>query len=482
MYEITLAANVFLWLAITLYYIRLPIASAFHPVSYYLFFHGFIFTFRPIVIYINQYTDLYNGYGFSPSQQDKITVMLATMLGLVCFVGTALRTGTAPIRFAQDRFIDLEREQLIKPYLFVAGLFTPLGVISALARWSTRANDSSDMVLDAATGSFINTTSTGYFDDLQILLAPLAVMLIWFYRFKWWTFIPFAVFIVLRGGTGGRWPILMACASVALMFLYQNRQKLPNIRASVLVVVALWLFQVVGSDRGAAIRKLFIDENSLSYINYNRKELGFLESMDFANLEFFEYIVYVVPQRSGTFGYFLNNLQIFTEPIPRILWEGKPVGAPIKLFSLFDYGYPIGMTYSLPGEGWMQLGFIGVIIWCSLFGWFYGWVYNKFQRSKQSTLAIIAFALFTPLSLQFFRDGLLLTLVKTHAWFLMPIVLTYGFARISAVPLADDLRLMAMRRIARKPRAIGTRLARLAPAARPPRRGVQSRRSGWPTE
>ena len=482
MYEIVLAANALLWLSITFYYVRLPIASVFHPVSYYLFFHGFIFTFRPIVVYIQQYTELYNGYGFFPSQQDKITVILATMLGLVCFVATALKTGTAPVRFAQDRFVDLEREQLIKPYLFVAGLFAPLGVISVLANWSTRANDSNDMVLDAATGSFINTTSTGYFDDLQLLLAPLAVMFIWLYRFKWWTFIPLAAFIVLRGGTGGRWPILMACASVALMFLYQNRQKFPNIKATVLVVVALWLFQVVGSDRGAVIRNLFIEDNSLSYLNYNRKELGFLEAMDFANLEFFEYIVYAVPQRTGTYGLFLNNLQVLTEPIPRMFWEGKPIGAPIKLFSLFDYGYPIGMTYSLPGEGWMQLGFIGVMIWCSLFGWFYGWVYNKFQRSSQSTLATIAFLLFTPLSLQFFRDGLLLTLVKTHAWFLMPIVLTYGFARMSAVPLADDLKLLAMRRISRQPRDVASRARKLRPDARQPGGRARLRKPGWPAE
>ena len=450
MYEVVLAANVLLWLGVTLFYIRLPFASAFHPASYYLFFHGFIFTFRPIVVYIQGYTSLYNGYGFSPSADDKITVMLGTMLGLVCFVGAALKAGNAPLKFAQDKFDDLERNELVKPFLFVAAVIVPLGLVSIFANWSTRSNDSTTMILDATSGRFVNTTSSGYFDDLQLMLAPLAVICIWLFRFRWWTFIPLAAFVALRGGTGGRWPILMACATVALMFLYEQRKRLPNLKAVGLLVVALWLFQLVGSDRGATIRNLFIEDNSLSSLNYNRQELGFLEAMDFANLEFYEYIVHAVPQRTGTYGYFLDNLQIFTEPVPRVLWPEKPVGPPIQLFSLFDYGYPIGMTYSLPGEGWMQLGYLGVAIWCGLFGWFYGWIYNKFQQSTQSNLATITFLLIMPLSFQFFRDGLLLTLIKSHAWFLMPVLMIYGFARLSAVPLADEIRLLAYRRAARR--------------------------------
>lgn len=450
MYEVILFANALLWLAITLYYVRLPLASAFHPVSYYLFFHGFIFVFRPIVVYIQGYTSLYNGYGFSPSPGDKITVILGTMLGLVCFVGTALKAGNAPLRFAQDKCNDFERRELVKPFLFASVLIVPLGLISVSANWATRSNDATTMIFDSAAGRFINTASTGYFDDFQVMLAPIAVICVWLFRFRWWTFIPLAAFIVLRGGTGGRWPILMACATVALMFLYQQRKKLPNLKAAGLLVAALWLFQLVGSDRGATIRNLFAEDNSLSALNYNRQELGFLEAMDFANLEFYEYIVHAVPQKTGTYSYFLGNLQIFTEPVPRIFWPDKPVGPPIQRFSLFDYGYPIGMTYSLPGEGWMQLGYLGVAIWCGLFGWFYGWLYSKFQRSAQSTLATIAFLLAMPLTFQFFRDGLLITMVKTHAWFLAPVLLIYWIARLSAVPLADEIRLKAYRRTARR--------------------------------
>lgn len=474
MYDFLLLANLVLWGALTFYYIRQPFASAYHPVSYYLFFHFLVFVFRPFFAWYRDYDGIYRGYQFSPTMEDKITVLIATMIGLVFFVLPAMRFGNAPPRFPQDRFNEAERKEMIRPYLFVAAVLVPLGLISVLANWDTRANDTGTMVMDAATGHTVNTTSNGYFDNLQLMLAPLTVLCVWLYRFKWWTFLPLLAFLILRGGTGGRWPIVMACATVALLFLYEHRRKWPNLRAIALGSVALAFFQFIGQDRGTAIRRLFIDDYSNLDYNVGRVELRFMEGMDFANLEFFEYLVYAVPQRTGTYGFFLDNLQIFTQPIPRVLWEGKPIGPPIQLFSLFDYGYPIGMTYSLPGNGWVQLGFLGVMIWCGLFGWFFGWLYNRFQRSMHSNPAVLMYLLTLPLTLTFFRDGFLLTMIQTVAFFIFPVWLIVRFAKLTAVPLADDLRLMAFRKIARRQPDIAAKI--LA------RRGVRPGRTRQPRQ
>ncbi len=449
MYDFLLAANAFLWTALVLHYIRLPFAGPFHPTAYYLFFHGLIFVFRPIVVAFMQYDSLYVFYQFFPSESDKNTVLVAAMLGLAAFYFVSIRVGSAPLQFKYDRVIDIERRQLIKPFLFVAALLTPFAVASSLDSWGSRAYDLNTMVTDAATGSTINTTGNGYWSDFQLMLGPLAVLTIWLFRFRWWTFIPFAGFLILRGGTGGRWPLIMASVTVGLLWLYERRRSLPTPKELLLPVVALMMFQTIGNDRGMSIRALFIDDRSEASVATAR-EVGFMEGMDFANLEYFEYLVYAVPQRTGTFGYFLDNLQIFTEPIPRVLWPGKPVGAPIKLFSLFDYGTPIGMTYSLPGAGWLQLGYLGVLIWCALFGWFYGRIYNWFQRSNQSNLKTVCYLLFLPLSVQFFRDGMLIQLIKSNGWFLLPLLLILWFAKLSAVPLGDDLRLLVMRALARR--------------------------------
>lgn len=446
MYDFLLFLNLALWIGLTAYFVRQPCASAFHPVSAYLLFHFIVFVFRPFFAWYGAYDSIYRTYQFTPSMGDKITVQLATMLGLICFVLTAIRKGSAPPRFPIDRFNTAERHALIWPFLLTAAFLVPLGLISIVAHWDTRASDASTMIMDASTGHTINTSGNGYFDNLQMFLVASVVMFAWLFRFRWWSLLPLLTFVVLRAGTGGRAPMVLACASVALLYLYQHRRRWPNLRALIIGALGLLFFYQVGMDRGASVRSMFIEDRSYAgTYGSSVGDLRFMEGMDFANLEYFEYLVYAVPQPTGTYGYFLDNLQLLTQPIPRVLWEAKPVGPPVQLFSLFDYGFPIGMTYSLPGNGWMQLGYLGVAIWCSLFGWLFGAIYNRFQTSSHSNPAVLAYAIFLPLSIQFFRDGLLLVLVQTTAFFLFPVWLVTKVARFNGVPLAKDLRRFAAR-------------------------------------
>ena len=173
-----------------------------------------------------------------------------------------MKFGNAVARFPQDRINEAERGQMTRPFLIAAGLLAPIGLVSVLANWESRANAASTMVFDAATGYSVNTSGNGYFDDAQLLLAPLTVLCVWLYRFKWWTFIPLVGFLILRGGTGGRWPIIMASISIALLYLYERRRRWPEWKAAAFGGLALFLFQVIGADRGTSIRTLFIEDRS----------------------------------------------------------------------------------------------------------------------------------------------------------------------------------------------------------------------------
>jgi hypothetical protein len=151
-------------------------------------------------------------------------------------------------------------------------------------------------------------------------------------------------------------------------------------------------------------------------------ELRFMEGMDTGNLEYLEFIVYAIPERTGTYGYFVGLLQIFTEPIPRVLWPNKPVGEPIRMYNLFDVGNPAGMTSSLPGQGWANLGWAGVLLWCGLFGAAWGWFYEQFARRSSSSLRMLAYLTFLPLSILFFRDGGLLTILRFGLFLAIPLI------------------------------------------------------------
>jgi hypothetical protein len=67
MYEIALIFSVasFLWIGFA--YVRSPLFSVFHPLTFYLAFHGIVFVFRPVVVYLMDYRLIYQVYQFTPS-------------------------------------------------------------------------------------------------------------------------------------------------------------------------------------------------------------------------------------------------------------------------------------------------------------------------------------------------------------------------------------------------------------------------------
>ncbi|MEO6552465.1 MAG: O-antigen polymerase [Croceibacterium sp.] len=423
-------ASILAFVGATTMYLRSGRASAFHPVTIYLIFHFVTFVLRPLIAFYNGYDLIYRTYRFRPSWSEKATVIAGANLGMFVFVLAALAFGRAVPRFEPTSDATLERYKV--PLLVTCAIVGPLGIMSMIAVFS-----GDQMVrLDAATGIAVNTTGNGYLFDAQLMLATLTGMIAYVFRFRWLSLLPFAVFVFFRAGTGSRGAFISAIFFLILLFLHSQRRRWITARALGLGAIGVIMFRLVGNDRGAAIQSLLGWHPAEVYLH----PLRFLESMDWANMEFFEYLVYAVPQRTGTYDFFLSLLQIVTEPIPRALWSGKPIGAPIKLFNLFDYGFPIGMSYSLPGAGWIELGWGGVIAMCAGFAWIYGRAYNRFMTSTQSPFAVMLYAAFACTSIVAFRDGLVLTILKQALFYLAPVLLMGAVAHFyrfqGAVPSA----------------------------------------------
>jgi hypothetical protein len=448
MYEVALAFSVFCFAAVTIWYVRSPIFSLFHPFTFYTGFHGLIFVFRPIVARILDFRSIYQAFGFEPSPADKLTAILASNLGYLAFALFCIRAGSVPMRFSVDKFTIEELTKLGRVFPWVIGIIGPVGLYSLSVLWNDAVGGAgiSGVYMDQSTGVFTHTNASGYLYEAQLMLASACALLAWVYRFHFLSMIPFVLFIVGRSGTGGRGPFVTALATVGLIFLYEKRKKIFNLRVTVITLFAIFLFNMIGADRGTYVRSLASGQIATSSAKISGSEQRFMEGMDLGNLEFFEYLIYVVPQRSGTYDYFLNNLQLFTEPIPRAWWSGKPSGAPIKKVFLFDFGSPVGMTSSLPGIGWYSLGWIGVIIWCGLWGHALGWIYRKFAEGPQNTLQTAAYMVFLPIMIIAFRDGVILTVLRQGLFFLMPVIIWYGISKVVAIPSASVMRQRAFRR------------------------------------
>ena len=467
MYPTLLWASAAIFVLVTIIYVRQDFASVFHPVTLYLVFHGLVFVVRPLFAYSYHYDFLYRSYGFTPSPDVKSTVIVCANLGLLAFVAGAWKSGSAPLEFHQGQAEIAHRKRLIPAFLVASGVVAPFAIASLV---SVFTSGYSGMRLDLHTGYAVNSTSNGWLLEAQLMLVPLSVFVAWTFRFRWWSLLPLIVFVTARAGTGGRGPFIVACAAAGLLWMFDNKRRWPALWTFAVIIPFVAGFYVLGQDR-SAVRSI-LDNGTIVEV---REQTGFMESMDWANMEFFEYLVETVPRKTGTYDYFVDTLQVFTEPVPRVLWKDKPIGPPIKMFNLFDYGTPFGMTYSLPGYGWIQLGYLGVVLWCGLWGYGLGAVYSRFMRSRQSNFQVAFYFAFLPIFIIAFRDGGLLTIMRTGVFYLTPVLIWLGAARALGIPDPSDLlrRAVRGRRVDKAAEAIsGQERAASEIQVPPPRRRV----------
>jgi hypothetical protein len=418
-----------LWLLLLLLFLSGEAASAFHPLSYYLLFHGLVFVARPWLNWWYGYRFVYQAFQFTPTAAERITALLVADVGLVAFALPLLWIGNAPLRLkpAPERRTMLHRRY--RGSLWAAALLcAPVGLLSLAHGLRVRLEDSGGMAMDPTNGVFTNTGGNGYLTDAHGMLVPLVVAIAWMHRFRPVSLLPFLAYAAVRGVTGtARWSFLMAAASLALLFLYEHRARWMRAELLAPAVAVLALFTLLGGDRAGV--EAWLHRPKVEVAAAPPPALHPLEDENYANQEFLEYLVRAVPARTGRYGWFLDNIQLFTEPVPRALWPGKPAGPPIQRFHLFDYGRPIGMTLSLPGEGWIQAGWAGVVVWCGLAGVAFGLAYRWFAGTVQTEFQVAAYLLLLPLSVQFFRDGTLVTAARFPLFYLPPLGLWWAFAR-----------------------------------------------------
>ena len=416
-YEALLIASPIILLCVTALYVRSGRGSIFHPATIYIGFHAIVFVFRPILAYINDYDFMYKVYEFSPSMSDKVITLAGANLGFVTFVAAAMYFGPQTTRFVKHS--EAELSAYFTPLTITCLLLGPVAIWSLYYNIQVSSGAIADtMISDRVTHTTINTSENGYLQNIQMVLPTLVGLIAYINRFKWWSLLPFAVYVLARGATGVRGPFIAAVFFMILLYMYSRRREWFTPSAILLFAGGWGLFRLVGDDRGSALRGLFGYASEAGAGNSQR----FLESMDYANMEFFEFAVYCIPQRTHSWDYFASISQVFTEPIPRVWWPGKPVGAPIQFFNLFDCGHPVGMTFSLPGAGWFELGWLGIIIWCAFFAWIYATAYKRFQLSSQSVFGVLLYCSFAITTLISFRDGIVLTILKQALFYMMPVV------------------------------------------------------------
>lgn len=396
-----------LWLAVAIAFMSSRRASVFHPFAFYLVFHGLVFVVRPIVEHLFKFDRVFYYMAFYPSDEVIQLTLVVTSFALVVYAAVHWLTDPSAPRF--DRPVpDGFGADEWRAFLLLGALIGPIALYSAYSAIGTTnlGDPLIQMDRDLRTGVTVFTNTTGYFAVAQEAAGTLSLMLIWGARFRPWSFVPLLIFLAERIYLGwARWTIVLTLMMLGLLYLFRSRRRWINWHFIVAAIPLFVLFQQLGENREYFKSWVTGEPSEADPLVAGLDWIERQDTLDFANFDFLTYIVDVVPAKSGTYTYFAEFLQLFTEPIPRLLWPGKPFGAPIVLVSLNDFGNFNGLTLSVVGMGWLSGGWIGVVIMMTFVGVVTARLHRWFWSGEASSFKILTYCVFAPLTLQWYRDG-----------------------------------------------------------------------------
>ena len=155
--------------------------------------------------------------------------------------------------------------------------------------------------------------------------------------------------------------------ALILWVLDQQRLRLKHLLLTVLAVAALLVtLQVMLEYRNVGLSVL-VGSGEIPSGRFEKRTL--LEEQHLRVDDNFYRLCQIIQLIPESYGYVYHKYLIYVivRPVPRIFWPGKPVDPGFDLPSALGVE-GVSFSYSVIGELYMSLGFIGV----ALGGWFYG--------------------------------------------------------------------------------------------------------------
>ena len=423
-FELALYAQTILWLVVLGLFLASGQASLFHPSMLYLFFHALVFVLRPMLVYYLGFDSIWRYIGIQPTEADLIKTLAVSSVALLVFVGTNTVVGRARVVYPAEPPGSFSPRQEQAFYLLSILLF-PLMI------WSIRNSTSGEVMGErAANGIYILTGTTGYLKDAQFVIAPMLGVWLLLRRFGWLNLLPVAVYVAYRAWCGWlRFTIIAFLLAIVMTHCWYRRRKWLPLTALLGAVPILVLFNTLGHNRdylqdklrGRDVVAIELDAGLSQFEKFKARA----DTQDFANFDYLTFLLELVPERTHTYTYGLQYLQLFTEPIPRILWKGKPAGAPVGTFDITRFGNFVGLTYSLPGDGWCSGGWTGLVITMALAGVIAGLYHRWFWRHVNHPMAAMFYINAVAMAMQWYRDGGI-SIAKFLFWNWLPLFLWIG--------------------------------------------------------
>ena len=428
MLELAPFGQALVWLAVAAIFLMTRQASLFHPLTVYLLFHALVFVVRPWTVHYLNFDREWLYIRFEPSSEQFIRSLMASSLALLVFAATTLAFGWCRPQFqtaVPESFNPRQKQAL----LILTMLLTPLIVYSLHGLFSGA------FAVEDRGGTYVISSGSGYALEAQHMAGPLICAWLAVTRFRWYSLLVLAPYIFIRSYAGtSRWTIVLVLLAVGLVYAWQKR-LVRNRQSGRSCARFLFICCFTRSETIARWwRILYAAKASSNRLKWPASPAGTelkakYDSPDFANFDYLTFVMSVVPERTGMYTYGGQYAQLFTEPIPRQLWPGKPVGSPIRLFNLNNYGHFFGLTPSLVGDGWMSGGWLGIIITMTVVGAILGFLHRWFWRHSGNNMAALCYLIGLAMLPQWYRDGGI-SIAKFVFWNLSPLLLWIGLTWI----------------------------------------------------
>lgn len=413
--ELALAGQVILWLAVIQVFLMTRQASLYHPLSVYLLFHGLTFVARPLLVYYLKFDREWRYMLFEPTASQFIQALGASSVALIVFAAASLTFGWCKTEFSTPVPQAFTAEQ-------ISGLVILTLVLVPLIGYSIKRLNTGGLQIENRGNTYVMVGDSGYILEAQYMAGSLLSAWLAVKRFRWPAVVPMVPYLIYRVYTGGsRWTIVLLFLVIALVYAWQKRSKWPPFWAVCCIIPVFLLFKAIGDNRqflGDILRGGQQQQEIAAEADWKSK----YDNPDFANFDYLTFVMAVVPERTGLYTYGSQYLELFTEPVPRKLWTSKPVGSPVRLFNLNNYGNFLGLTISIVGDGWISGGWLGIIVTMAFVGALLGRAHRWFWKYSASNLPCLFYLIGLAMLPQWFRDGGI-SIAKFLFWNLIPLVL-----------------------------------------------------------
>jgi len=213
------------------------------------------------------------------------------------------------------------------------------------------------------------------------------------------------LFFLLRIYVGAQRLSFIAIAIMLCFYLLiQSRRTWPPVKFIAPAMAILFIFNFVGSDRLLLQRVAEGRESPMALLEAKETGTSALSEHTghFAEFDVLCNVVKVVPEPLG-YNYFCQYLRIFIWPIPRQIWNDKPVVTSLVNFSKLGNFY--ALTTSSIGDSYTNLGTWGTWIMACVWSFLLTTVYCAMCSTKNKSYIMILFFAICGYISTVFRDG-----------------------------------------------------------------------------